>query len=340
MRSMNPGTREARLTIPSKRLLKDVAQIRGNVIVLGAGGKMGPSLCVLLQKAFSQNGQEEKVWAVSRFSNPQILSYLAQNGIETISGDLLDPTFVDSLPEAPNVIYMAGQKFGTTKNENLTWAMNVYLPCLISRRYTRSRVVIFSTGNVYPLTAPSSGGASETTPPDPIGEYAQSCLGRERIFKYFSDIHKTPMLFFRLNYALDLTYGVLNDIGRRVWTGKPIDLTMGFVNLIWQGDANEYAIRTLLHATHPATVINVTGLQTHPVEALAIEIGVHLGCKPIFTGTPATTALLSSAKKMEATLGPPGVDINTMCRWTAEWILQGGEQLGKPTHYQIRDGKF
>jgi hypothetical protein len=328
------------LTKPSDRLLEDIDKIEGDTIILGAAGKMGPSMTVLMKRAMDASGHSGRLFAVSRFSNPKNRQYLEDHRITTFAGDLLDPNFLESLPSAENVIYLAGQKFGTTGNQPYTWAMNTLLPGLVCQRYLHSRIVAFSTGNVYPLMPATSVGANEDTPVAPIGEYAQSCLGRERIFEYFAMAHHTPVLIFRLNYALDLRYGVLNDIGQKIWRGEPVDLRMGHVNVIWQGDANEFAIRSLLHCNTPAQHLNVTGPQVLAVRDLAGKIGRHLDRKPIFTGEPEATALLSDASRSFEFFGRPSVSVDQMCEWTAHWIKQGGNILNKPTHFETRDGQF
>lgn len=328
------------LTSPSEELISDITEITGDYLILGAAGKMGPSLTVLLKNALKVAGSNAKVYAASRFSNPANRNYLDHNDIITYAGDLLDPAFLQTLPLVKNVIYLAGQKFGTTGNQSYTWAMNTWLPGLVCQKYKDSNIVAFSTGNVYPLMPVTSTGASEDTPTGPIGEYAQSCLGRERIFEYFSLEHHTKVLIYRLNYALDLRYGVLNDIGQKVWKDEPIDLKMGHVNVIWQGDANEYAIRSLRHCTTPANHLNITGAEVLSVENLATEIGHRLGKKPTFTGQPQPTALLSDASRSFELFGKPAVSIEQLLDWTAHWIKEGGKLLNKPTHFETRDGKF
>ena len=337
---MDAAKLEQLLTSPSERLLADVRKINEDVMILGAAGKMGPSLAVLLKNAFQINGQDNNIICVSRFSDKNIERYLQSHELKTIAGDLLNSDFLDALPDVPNLIYMAGQKFGTTGKEPGTWAMNVFLPGLVARKYRNSRIVVFSTGNVYPLVPVKSAGANEETSPEPIGEYAQSCLGRERMFQFYSQENKTPVLIFRLNYALDLRYGVLTDIAQKIWQSKPINLTMGHVNVIWQGDANEFAIRSLLRCSYPAEILNVTGGKVLEVKELAFQIGNYLGKSPTFAGKPADTALLSNSGRALQIFGKPRVSIAQMCNWTATWIKSGGTQLNKPTHFQTRDGKF
>lgn len=329
-----------RLTQPDPSLLDDITQIAGDVLILGVGGKMGPSLAILAKRAFRERGMSNRVIGVSRFSNPEKQQELEQAGVETLRGDLLDEGFLSGLPLISNVIFMAGQKFGTVGQEDFTWAMNTYLPGRVAEKFKASRIVVFSTGNVYPFTAVTGAGATEQTPTAPVGEYAQSCLGRERIFRFFSKKYNTPTLIFRLNYALDLRYGVLNDIARKVLREEPIDLKMGFVNVIWQGDANAYAIRSLLHCQSPATLLNVTGPEKLSLRDLATTFGEYLQKNVYFEGEPATTALLSDASKCFASMGRPSVAASDLVKWTVEWIAQGGEALDKPTKFQVRDGKF
>lgn len=329
-----------RLTLPDPALLKDITQIQGDLLILGVGGKMGPSLAILAKRAFLGRGMANRVIGVSRFSDPLKQQELEDAGVETIRGDLLNDNFLQSLPSIANVIFMAGHKFGTMDQEPLTWAMNTYLPGRVAERFRSSRVVVFSTGNIYPFTVVDGAGASEETPVGPIGEYAQSCLGRERMFQYFAKQYDTPILIFRLNYALDLRYGVLNDIARKVWREEPINLEMGYVNVIWQGDANAYAIRSLLLCQSPARVLNVTGPEKLSLKDLATSFGRRLQKRVYFEGAPSTTALLSDASQCFEELGRPLVTADQLVDWTVEWIQGGGEALEKPTKFQVRDGRF
>lgn len=329
-----------RLTQPGLSLQTDIRNIEGDLLILGVGGKMGPSLAILAKRAFEQAGMNNRVIGVSRFSDPQKQEYLEQFGVETIPGDLLDEAFLQGLPSLPNVIFMAGQKFGTVGQEDFTWAMNTYLPGRIAEKYRESRIVVFSTGNVYPFTEINGTGATEETPTGPVGEYAQSCLGRERIFQYFAKKYSTPILIFRLNYALDLRYGVLNDIARKVWLEQPIDLRMGYVNVIWQGDANAYALRSLLHCQSPANLLNVTGPEKLSLRELANAFGERMQKRVHFEGDPSSTALLSDASKCFERMGKPKVSAAQLVDWTVDWIMADGEALGKPTKFQVRDGKF
>jgi nucleoside-diphosphate-sugar epimerase len=265
---------------------------------------------------------------------------LQRSGIETIHADLLDDQQLRSLPDAANVVFMAGRKFGSTGAESLTWAMNTYLAARVAERYRRSRIVAFSSGNVYPLVAVVDGGARETTPPAPVGEYAQSVLGRERMFEHFSARHGTPVCLLRLNYAIDLRYGVLLDIATKVFEGRPIDVSMGALNVIWQGDANSVCLRSFAQCQSPPFVLNLTGPETLSVRVLAGRFGKLFDRPPLLEGQEAPTALLSNAGRCHELFGAPSVTAEQMIEWTAEWIKAGGVTLNKPTHFEIRDGRF
>ncbi|WP_282162461.1 NAD-dependent epimerase/dehydratase family protein [Ulvibacterium marinum] len=331
---------EEKLSRPSKRLISDMAKIEGDIMILGLGGKMGPTLAKLAKRAVDAAGLHRRIIGASRFSNKGLHQELTDFGIECIPVDLLDDEALMKLPDAKNVIYMAGNKFGTSGNEHFTWAMNAYLPGRVSEKYKNSNIVVFSTGNVYPFVPTDSEGATEKIKPSPVGEYAQSCLGRERVFEHFSIKNGTKMLIYRLNYALDLRYGVLLEVAKAVANQNPIDLSMGFVNVIWQGDANEYAIRSLLHCESPAKKLNVTGPEIIAVQWLAEEFGKLLGKTPIFENRPSETALLNNSVQAYKLFGDPSVSLAEMIRWTAHWVKTGGEQLGKPTHFQERKGNF
>jgi len=327
-------------TTPTEDLIESLGRLDGNLLVLGVGGKMGPTLARLARRALDAGRSGARVIGVSRFSDPVAERRLQEAGVETISADLLEEGTLARLPDAPNVIFMAGRKFGSTGAEELTWAMNTYLPALVAQRYRDSRIVVFSTGNVYPLTPVSQGGATETTPVAPIGEYAQSCLGRERMFQYFSSQYGTQVSIVRLNYAIDLRYGILFDVASRVWRGDPIDVTMGNVNVIWQGDANRVVLRSLDACASPPTVLNLTGPETVSVRYLANRFGQCFDRAPVVVGEEAPTALLSNAARAQHRFGYPRVPLDAMVRWTAQWVAEGGRSLGKPTHYETRDGKF
>jgi len=325
---------------PSPALLSDIATLDGDIMILGVGGKMGPALAKLARRALNLVGSERKVIGASRFSEPGLLEELNQLGIETHVVDLLNEDQLDSLPAAKNVLYLAGTKFGTTGKESFTWAMNAYLPGRVAEKYRDSNIVVFSTGNVYPLTPVDAGGATEKLSPEPLGEYAQSCLGRERVFQYFSTKNNTPVFIYRLNYANDVSYGVLLEIAKAVKERKPIDLRMGYVNVIWQGDANEIAIRALNHCSVPAKMVNVTGPETVSIKWLGGQFGNIFGQEPVFINTEESTALLSNAGVSNDLFGYPKVLLNQMIQLIAEWVNQGGKTINKPTHFQERQGKF
>jgi nucleoside-diphosphate-sugar epimerase len=331
---------ENELLKPSDALIADMYDIEGDIILLGVGGKMGPSMAKLARQAVEKAGITKKIIGISRFTDTETRAELESEGIETISADLLNETDLQNLPDAPNIIYLAGTKFGTTGKEPFTWAMNAYLPGRVAERYKNSRIVAFSTGNVYPFTPVSSGGASENYPVAPVGEYGQSCLGRERIFQHFSQQYNIPTLIYRLNYAIDLRYGVLLEVAKSVLEGKPVDLTTGNVNVIWQGDANEIAIRALKHCQSPAKILNVTGPETLSVKWLAEEFGHIFNKQPIFINEVQPTALLSNASEAHRLFGYPRVTLRQMIQLTAAWLQQGGKTLNKPTHFQERKGQF
>lgn len=331
---------EALLATPSEALVADVQKLAGDVMLLGAGGKMGPSLAMLARNALDAAGRSGDVIAVSRFSDEAAERRLNDAGVKTVRADLLDEGQLAGLPEAANVVYMAAMKFGTTGQEPRTWAMNTYLPGRVAERFKDSRIAAFSTGNVYPLTPLVTGAPTEDDPTGPVGEYAQSCLGRERMFQYFSSVHGTPVTLLRLNYAIEMRYGVLVDIALAVRDGQPVDLAMGHVNVIWQGDANEIALRSLLHASSPPTILNMTGPETASVRRLATRLGERLGKEPVFVGEEQGSALLNDASRSHALFGYPRVALNTMLDWVAEWVGAGGETSGKPTKFQVRTGDF
>jgi nucleoside-diphosphate-sugar epimerase len=331
---------EERLSRPTPAVIELMKQIPGDFVVLGAAGKMGPSLTRLIKRASDDADTPRRVIAVSRFSLPGSQKEFSAYGIETLARDLLDTSADADLPAAENVIYMAGMKFGATGNESLTWAMNAWLPGIVCEHYSRSRIVAFSTGNVYGLTPVENGGSHEEDTLNPAGEYAMSCLGRERIFEHFSHVRGTPVSLIRLNYACDLRYGVLVDIARKVWAGEPVDVTMGYFNTIWQGDANALSLLTLAHASSPATAFNITGTRTLSVRETAQHFGKLFGKTPHITGTEAKDALLSNTTRSVMSLGQPFVSETDLIEWTADWIQRGGASLSKPTHFESRDGRF
>lgn len=328
---------EERLSRPTEGVVETLSRINGDIIVLGAGGKMGPSLTRMLRRAIRDG---RRIIAVSRWSSPKAAAALQQDGIDVVSADLANPDDVARLPEAPNVIFMAGQKFGTTGRPDLTWFMNVAVPAFVARRYAGARVVAFSTGNVYPLVPAGSGGSRETDTPQPIGEYANSCLGRERIWEHATRELGTRAAIVRLNYAVDLRYGVLVDVAGKVWRGEPVDVTMGYANVIWQGDANAQAIQLLAHAAAPAFVANITGVDVVRIRDVATRFGRLLGKPVAITGLERDDALLSNTTRSQSLFGAPGVSTETLIEWVAEWIRTGGALLNKPTHFEERAGRF
>lgn len=328
------------LSEPSQADARAMAEMEGDLLILGVAGKMGPSLAKRARRACERAQSAKRIIGVARFSDARVQQELQAAGIETVSADLLAPGALATLPDAPNVLYMAARKFGSTGAEHLTWAMNTLLPALVADRYAASRIVAFSTGNVYPLVPVAQGGASEGTSPGPVGEYAQSALGRERIFEYFSQRHQTPMMFLRLNYAIDLRYGVLLDIGQRVFERRPVDVSMGHVNVIWQGDANSIALRSFALCQSPPAVLNVTGPETVAVRWIARRFGERFGVEPVVTGAESETALLSNAARCHKLFGYPTVTVEQMIEWVAEWVGMGGATLAKPTHFETRDGRF
>lgn len=331
---------EKMMTTPSDRLVEDMKKIDGDIMILGAGGKMGPSLAKLAKNAVAAAQLNKRVIAVSRFSANELRDELEAQGIDTIAADLLDEGNLDKLPNVKNIIYMVGMKFGTVGHAHYTWVMNSYLPGTVVQKFPNSRFVVFSTGNIYPLTPVKLGGSIETDPAAPIGEYAQTCLGRERIFQHYSIKNGTPVLIFRLNYAIDMRYGVLLDIAKSVYQEKPIDLKMGNVNVIWQGDANEYALRSLLHCASPANILNVTGPELLSVRRVAEAFGDRLKKQPIFVHEEEDTALLNNAGKCFRLFGYPSVTLYQMIDWISDWVKGNGITIAKPTHFQQREGAF
>jgi len=331
---------EEQLSRPTTADVAAVSELPGDILILGAAGKMGPSLAKLARRAILETRVSKRVIAVARFSDPQIRSDLEKAGIETITCDLLKPGAMASLPNVENVIFMAARKFGTSGSEHLTWAMNTFLPGLVAERYRESRIVAFSTGNVYGLQPISSGGATEVTPIAPVGEYAQSALGRERMFEYGSSQWKTPVALLRLNYAVELRYGVLVDIALKVFNRDAVDLQMGYVNVIWQRDANSQCLRSFAHCQSPPLVLNITGPETLSVREIAEEFGRRFEIEPIFSGNESHVAILSNAAKSTSLFGPPSVCPDHLIKWIAQWIANQGAILNRPTHFEVQDGKF
>jgi len=342
-----PGSVEELETLLSEPYPEDVefaGRLDGDVIILGAGGKMGPTLALRIEQSLRLAGSESRLHAVSTFTDEEAARRLAGAGIQLIRADLLDdeacPARLADLPRCPNVIFMAGMKFGATGRENLTWAKNAYLPGRVAESYRKSRIVVLSTGNVYPLVPVAAGGSRETDPTGPVGEYAQSCLGRERVFGYFAERHSTGVCVIRLNYAVEARYGVLIDIARRVYGGEPVSVGMGYANVIWQGDANSAVFRALGLAGAPAEILNVTGTEILSVRKLAEELGRRLGCQPRFEGFKSETALLSDASRCRRLLGVPRVPLEWLLDLVADWVIAGRPTYAKPTKFEVRDGRF
>ena len=333
---------EELLSRPGAALVPMFARQPGDLLVLGAGGKMGPSLVAMARRALDAAGDGRRVIAASRWKDDAHghAARLRALGVQVEPCDLSDRDAVARLPDAPNVVYMAGQKFGTTDDPARTWAANVLTPAIVAERFRDARLVLFSTGNVYPLSPVAGGGSRESDPLTPLGEYANSCVGRERVVEHLSRTHGTRVSVVRLSYAIDLRYGVLADIGRRVWQGEPVDLRMGWVNVVWQGDANDQALRLLEHAASPPVAVNVTGPEPVAVQRLAERLGELLERAPVFSGAPGPDALLSDTSLARRLLGPPGVPLEWMLHWTASWIRRGGTTLAKPTHFEARDGRY
>lgn len=331
---------EEALSRPTPAVVEELARLDGDLLILGVAGKMGPTLAKMARRALDEAGSKRNVIGVARFSQPGVREDLEAAGVRTLACDLLDREAVMALPDAANLIFMAGMKFGSTGAESLTWAMNAYMPGVVADRYRGSRLVVFSTGNVYPLLPVTSGGATEEVAPAPIGEYAQSALGRERVFGYFCQKYGSPTAIYRLNYAVELRYGILLDVAQRVWAGMPVDLTMGNVNVIWQRDANEAALRCLAAAGTPPEIFNITGPETVSIRRVAQRLGQLLEREPVFQGEEAPTALLNNAAKAHSRFGYPTVSVDTVLQWVANWVKIEAPTLNKPTHYETRDGKF
>jgi nucleoside-diphosphate-sugar epimerase len=331
---------EAALAEPSDADLALASRLDGDVLIVGAGGKMGPSLARRVQHAVAHTGRRVRVIAASRFSSAAARKALESGGIKTVVCDLLVPEQIAALPRCPNVLFLAGRKFGTVDRTDLTWVTNTIVPSRVAEHFAESRLVVFSTGNVYPLVSSSGHGSSEGDVPMPVGEYAQSCLGRERVVEFVSRERGTPVLIFRLNYAVDLRYGTLVDVARKVLAGEPVDLTVGCFNAIWQGDANSYAFRSLELCASPPAILNVTGSERIAVRTIAEWFGARFGRAAQFVNREGPVALLSDSSRCRALLGEPDVPLSVLQEWVAHWVQTGGASLDKPTHFEVADGRF
>ena len=324
------------MTVPDADLERDLAAVPGDLMLLGVGGKMGPTLARLAKRA----SPERRIIGVARFSDASVKTWLQARRVETINSDLLDESAIKMLPKVTNIVFMAGRKFGAEGDLSLTWAMNAHVPALVAQAFAGSRIVAFSTGCVYPFVPVNGKGADESVSPNPPGEYAQSCVGRERMFEYFSRKLSTPGRLFRLNYAIDMRYGVLHDIATKILGGKPIDVSLGHVNFIWQGDASSQALRCLAHCDTPTSPINVSGHEILSVRGLAAKLGARLGRDPVIVGTEEPTAWLTDTSRATKLFGPPVVDTERLIEWTADWVARSMPSLGKPTKYEVRDGRY
>lgn len=328
------------LTRPSRRLIEDMKKIDGDIMILGAGGKVGPSLSIMAARACREAGLNKKVIAVSLYDRKDAPEMMRSYGVEVIEANLLDDKQLRELPDCPNIIFMAGRKFGTTENQSLTWTINVLLPAKVCERFPNSNFVVFSTGNVYGDTSALSGGSTEEDEPNPDGEYGWTCLGRERVFQYYAGLNGTKSLLFRLNYAIEMRYGVLFDIANAVYNGQPVNLSRGIYNCIWQGDVCEYAIRSLLHVSNPPNILNVTGPQCISTRWTAETFGKIFGKKPVYCGEERPVGIYSNTTKLGGLMGMPLMPLEDMIRMQAEWIMYGGESINAPTHFDQADGKY
>jgi nucleoside-diphosphate-sugar epimerase len=331
---------ETLLSEPTPALIEAMGRLDGDLLILGVAGKMGPSLARLAVRASQAAGVARRVTGVARFSDPAVRHTLERDGVATLAADLFDPDTLKRLPDVGNVIYMVGQKFGTSDDASRTWAVNAYLPGLVAERYAGSRMVAFSTGNVYPFSDATTEGPDESSPLEPLGEYAQSAVARERVLEFFSRRHGTPMAILRLNYAIEPRYGVLRDLADTVWEGRTVDVSMGFVNVIWQRDANAIALQAFAHCDAPPFVLNLTGRPAQSVRRIAEEFGQRFGKPPLILGVEARSALLSDATRCESLFGKAPVGIDEMIDRVATWVQQGGRSLARPTHFSERGGKF
>jgi hypothetical protein len=331
---------EELLSRPREKVISMFSKLEGDIIFLGIGGKIGLSLASMAKRAVDNAGLSKRIIGVSQFHSEEQRKKIENSGIETIAGNLLDIDFVKSLPAVKNVFFMAGMKFGSVDKLSFTWAVNSLIPALVGEHFKQSRIVAFSTGCVYPFMPVESGGSLETDAPAPIGEYAQSCLGRERMFEYGSMKNETAVMIIRLNYAVELRYGVLVDIALKVRNKEAVDLDMGYFNAIWQGDMNDFVLRSIEYASSPARILNITGPEIVSVREVAEEFGKQFDVGVKYKGAEAKTALLSNSAQAFGLIDPPKVPINLVIQWIADWIKGNGKLLGKPTHYEVRDGRY
>ncbi len=331
---------EEAISRPTPEIVEMMKNLDGDFMFLGVAGKMGVSMSIMVKRACELADVNKKIIGVARFSSEEKREYLNKNGVETIKGDLLDQEFLNSLPDVDNIVYLAGMKFGTDGNESFTWAMNSYLPGLVAERFKKSRIIALSTGCVYPLVDVKSNGSIEEDIPAPVGEYAQSCLGRERLFEYGCLKNNTNVTLIRLNYSVEMRYGVLVDIASKVYNEQSVDVTMGYANVIWQGDANAMILKTLEHCTTEPTIFNISGTDIISVREVAEKFGKLMNKKVTITGKEAGTALLVNVNKAYKLLWKPKVSVEQILNWTAKWIEAKKPLLGKPTHFEVRDGKY
>lgn len=328
------------MTRPSAALIDDIKKLDGDIMILGAGGKVGPTMAILAKRAVDAAGISARVYAVSLFDYPDAATSMQEAGVDVIEADIADPAALAALPDVKNIIYMVGKKFGTSGNQPLTWHVNVALPYLVAQRFPAARIVAFSTGNYYGVVPVVSGGSCESDVPNPVGEYAQSCMGRERIFAYCSKANNTPMVMFRLNYAIELRYGVLYDIAKTIMEGRPVDLTPSVFNCIWQGDVCEYAIRSLFLTAVPPRPLNISSPEAFSIRWAGQEMAKRLGRPVTFTGTESSNAMFINCQNMVHLLGHPRHGILEMMDMVAEWVLAGGQSIAAPTHFEATDGKY
>ncbi|WP_274631056.1 NAD-dependent epimerase/dehydratase family protein [Arvimicrobium flavum] len=324
------------LSRPSQQLIETFAGLEGDITILGVGGKMGPTLARMAKRA----APHKRVIGVARFSEAGLKEKLQGWDIETVECDLLDRAAVEALEKTANVVFMAGRKFGSSGNQSLTWAMNVHVPAIVAEAFSQSRIAVFSTACVYPFVDIAGQGAREDLDLNPPGEYANSCVGRERMFEHYSRTQGTKVSIIRLSYAIDMRYGVLHDVASAVQAGEPVQIDSGHCNVIWQGDANDVALQSLAHAGTPPFVLNLSGPELVSVRRLAEKFGEHFGKTPVFSGQEQGRAWIIDTSLQQKLFGYPTVPLPRLIEWTAQWLGDGGRSLGKPTHFEVRDGAY